>query len=369
MSDSAPPHKRVGWAELFFDLVFVFAVTEVSTLLREDHRPGGLAGAIIVFVPVYWVWVGTSVQANTADITPPRRQITLFVIALAGLVMALGVPEAYRGRALEFAGAYWAARLVLGSGLLTGTRPTLGVFTVGMVVSGPLLVAGAVVHGPGQQGLWALAAVVDLATPWVLRSRLRDLRMDAAHLAERFGLFVLIAVGESVVSVGATIVGTQALDLPALAVVVAAFAVCCGLWWVYFQYAADAVRHALATAKIQTDITREVLSYGHLLFIAAIIAVAAGLRETVAHPLGRPGWDVTALLFGGAALYLATFGYTRWRMFRQLSTTRLSSAAVVLLLLPAAAEMPALAGLLLLAATLAVLNIIEHRRIHRTASH
>jgi low temperature requirement protein LtrA len=260
--------KRVSWAELFFDLVFVFAVTQVSTLLSSGHGPAGLARAVVVFVPIYWVWVGTSIRANTRELTP-RRQLALFAIALAGLIMALVVPDAYRDRALLFAAAYWAARLVLGSGLFTGTRTVFTVFTVSMVITGPLLIAGAVLGGRGQQWLWTSAAIIDLATPWVLQSQTRRLRVDAAHLAERFGLFVLIALGESVVAIGAPVAaGHRLVGAGALAAVAFAFAVCCGLWWVYFNTTADAVREALAAAGVQADLIREVLSYGHLLFIA-----------------------------------------------------------------------------------------------------
>lgn len=129
--------------------------------------------------------------------------------------------------------------------------------------------------------------------------------------------------------------------------------------WVYFHFAADAMRHALATAKIQLDITRLVLSYGHLAFIAAIIAVAVGLREAVAasgHPLS---WAFTGLLYGGTSLYLASFGYTRWAMFRLVSRTRLSAAAAVLVLLPLGHHVPTLAALLILVGVLAALNAFE----------
>jgi len=118
-----------------------------------------------------------------------------------------------------------------------------------MVLTGPLLVVGALAHGPTREWVWGVSAVLDLSKPTVLRSRLKTLRYDAPHLAERFGLFVLIALGESVVAVGASVESGGRLDVGVGAAVVAAFALSCGLWWVYFAFAADAVRHALATAK------------------------------------------------------------------------------------------------------------------------
>jgi low temperature requirement protein LtrA len=183
-------------------------------------------------------------------------------------------------------------------------------------------------------------------------------RAPQGHLAERFGLFVLIALGESVVAVG-TSTPPGPLAAGQAGAVAAAFALTCGLWWVYFHFAADAVRHSLATAKVQVDITRLVLSYGHLSFIAAIIVAAVGLRASIIHPVHHLTWAVTGLLFGGIALYLATFGFTRWAMFRLVSYTRLTAAAVVLALIRVAPEVPALVSLIALTVVLAGLNVAE----------
>ncbi len=359
------PEKRVSWAELFFDLVFVFAVTEVSALLTHDHTRAGLLRALVVFGPIYWLWVGTSIQANRLDISRPAPQLRIFAVALAGVFMALAVPDAYGGTGLLYAFAYWAGRLVLGVALLRPAyrMPLINPHTASIAVTGPLLVLGALIHGDAREAVWALAALLDLSTPSLLRSRLRDMHFDAAHLAERFGLFVLIALGESVVAIGASSHAGHSLRPAVGFAVAAAFALSCGLWWVYFHFAADAMRHALATAKVQLDITRLVLSYGHLSFIAAIIVVAVGMRQAVAEPGPALGWGVGGLLYGGTALYLATFGFTRWAMFRLVSTTRLSAAAVVLALYPAAAQLPALAALAVLAVVVAVLNVVELVRV------
>jgi low temperature requirement protein LtrA len=124
----------------------------------------------------------------------------------------------------------------------------------------------------------------------------------------------------------------------------------------------------METAEIQVDIIRRVLSYGHLVFISAIIAVAGGMAEAVAHPTVRMPGSVTGLLFGGCALYLATFGYTRWAMFRLWSTTRLIAAAVVLMLIPLAAMVPGLAALAMLAVVVLGLNAVEFARVRRAGS-
>ncbi|MFJ9344206.1 low temperature requirement protein A [Streptomyces sp. NPDC101733] len=357
-----PVEKKVAWSELFFDLVLVFAVTQVSLLLHHDHGWAGTGRALVVFVPIYWVWVGNTIRSNTSDADRPSNRLALFAAGLCGLMMALAVPEAFGDRGLLFAGAYFCARLVLAalaharSRRLTPTPVTLSV-----LVSGPLLVAGAFLDGGARIGLWALAAAVDLVAPRLTRRNMVRLNLDPGHLAERFGLFVMIALGESIVAVGAPVATSPELGTGSLTAVAVAFVLVCTLWWVYFHLAASAVRHGLETAAVRADVARQVLSYGHLSLIASIIAVAVGMAEAVAHPGERLSPGVGALLYGGCALYLATFGYTRRRLFGSWSVTRPVTAAVVLVLLPAALLLPALAALALLAAVVTGLNLVEMR--------
>lgn len=354
--------KRVTWAELFFDLVFVVAVTRVSALIEEDLSWAGLGRAFVVFVPVFWLWVGTTIQANLRDVSRPVLRLQMFAIALAAVFMALAIPDAYRQLGVLFAAAYWWGRIVLGVSMVRAAARSrswpINPVTVSMVITGPLVLIGGFVHGDARVAIWAVAALIDLSTPTVLRSRLVSMHYDPGHLSERFGTFVLIALGESVVSLVSS-ANPDMLTASQGVAVAAAFLVSVGLWWVYFHFAADAVRYALATARVQLDITRFVLSYGHLIFIAAIIAVAVGLRDAVAEPDVHLSWTVTGLLYGGCALYLAGFGLTRWAMFHLVSRTRLSAAALIALLSPVAPSVPALASLFILGVVLAALNGLE----------
>lgn len=357
--------KRVSFTELFFDLVFVFAVTQVSALLHDDHSVAGVARALIVFVPIYWAWVGTTIHANTHDVDNPLDRIGVFSVALASLFMALAVPEAYGDRGLLFGASYLVLRLLLAALVFRGVRNLpVNSFSVGVCVTGPLLLVGGLLDGPARVALWAIAATVDLLVPWLVRSRLARIRFEISHLPERFGLFMIIALGESVVAVG-LVAASEPVAAGRLTAVAAAWVLACGLWWVYFAFAASAVSHALSSATAHTEVVRSVLAYGHLALIAGIVAVAVGLAEVVAHPDEQLPAGGAALLCGGVALYLATFGYTRWRMFRQVSWTRLSAAGACLLVLPLATAVPALLTAALLAAITAGLNLLEAALVRR----
>ena len=360
-----PTEKRVTWAELFFDLVFVFAVTEVSSLLHDHHGASWVLRALIVFVPLYWSWVGTSVLANTQDLTSAASRIGIFAVGLCGLFMALAVPDAYGDRGVLFGCAYLGARIVLAFMMFRNIPFAINPIAVGLCVSGPLILVGGFAHGNAREAIWAVAAVIDLSSPTILRNRLRSMRFDPGHLAERFGLFLIIAMGESVVAIGGPAAQSEHLTAGVLWAVAAAFVLTCALWWVYFHFAADAMRYALTTAQVQTHIARHVMTYGHLLLIGSVISIAVGMREAIAHPGDHLSWGVSGLLVGGCALYLASYGYTRWAMFKLVSTTRLTAAAVMLVLLPITPHLPALAALILVAAVLIGLNVVEYIRVRR----
>lgn len=364
-ADVEPAEKKVAWSELFFDLVLVFAITQVSALLHHEHTWGGVGRALIVFVPVYWVWVGATVHANTHDADRARTRLGLFAIGLCGLLMALAVPGAFGDRGLLFACAYFGARLSLALLVHPGLRLRPSPVAMSLVLGGPLLVAGAFLDGWARTALWALAAAADLASPRLTRRHMIRIPFDSGHLAERFGLFVMIAIGESIVAIGAPVASREHLTAGPLLAVAMAFALACGLWWVYFHLAADAIRHGLRAAAVPADVVRQVLSYGHLSLIASVIGVAVGMAEAVARPGGRLPLAVTALLYGGCSLYLATYGYTRWHLFHKWSVTRLTTAAAVLALLPVAAALPALGALALLAAAVAALNLVELGYVRR----
>ena len=364
-TQDATRNRRVTWAELFFDLVFVFAVTEVSGLLHADHTVAGVVRALVVFVPIYWAWVGTTIHSNQHMDEAPGDRIAMFAVGLCSLFMALAVPSAYGDRGLLYGAAYLVIRIILGVGMFRHGWFFFNSFTIGVFGTGPLLLIGGLTHGWPRVIAWALAGIIDLAGPWLARRRLDEHWFDINHLPERFGLLVIVALGESIVAIGAQAASATHLGAAVLVAVAAAFTLTAALWWVYFHFAADAIQHALETAAVKGPIIRPVLTYGHLIFISGIIAVTVGIAEVVAHPGARLSPSIAALLCGGTVLYLAGFAFTRWVMFRTVARSRLVAAVAVLAILPIGLGVPAVVTLGLLAAVLSLLNIVEYAYVRR----
>lgn len=213
--------------------------------------------------------------------------------------------------------------------------------------------------------VWAVAALTDLSVPLLARRRLVQVPFDPARLTERFGTFIIIALGETVV---ATAAGADPLDPIHVCAAVVTLVFICAMWWVYFQFGPDAILAALRGSTALIDLIRPVLSYGHLMLIAVIVAVAAGTGHAVAEPLEPLAGDTAALLCGGTALYLVTFAFTRWKLFHTVAVPRLTAAFVVLGRILVATRIDALWVVALLAVVIVVLNVVEHFVLPRTLS-
>lgn len=374
VSDSPAPEttgkgeKKVSWVELYFDLVIVFAVTQVAAKLHHDISWSGVLKALILFIPIYWAWVGTSIHSNMNDVDTPVERLAIFTIALGGMLMALAVPEALHDRGTLYAASYLGIRIVLAMLLPAQRRFAPGPYSTALLVTAPMLLIGSFLHGDARLWVWGLAGLLDLSSPRIFRKRLIALKVDPAHLPERYGLFVIIALGESIVAVGLEAASYEHLSDEAILALAASFIVTSGLWWTYFAFGASAIDHAIHIAQTRVDMIRLVLTYAHVSFIGSIIAVAVGLTDAVAHPGEHLHMGPVALLYGGTGLFLATFGYTRYTMFKQHSWTRLPAAAVCFALLPLGTHVPTEWAVAILAVVVIALNSVEHIRVKKAGS-
>jgi low temperature requirement protein LtrA len=309
---------RVGYAELFFDLVFVFAVTQLSHVLLHDLTLAGVGHALMLFMGVWWVWVFTIWCTNWLDPETSRVRILLFVLMAAGLVLSMAIPRAFADRGLAFATAFVAMQV--GRSLfmvyaLAGHSRTNQVnflrIAIWLAASGVFWLLGGLAEGSARTGLWIAALTIEylgpasfFRVPGLGRSTLEDWDVSGHHIAERCGLFVIIALGESVLITGATFA-----EMAWTAVPLAAFAVSLvgsiAMWWLYFNIGAERASARASQAEHAGGIARLAYTYIHLPIVAGIIVSAAADELVIAHPGGPLALPVALTITGGPALYLA----------------------------------------------------------------
>ncbi|MCU7729573.1 low temperature requirement protein A [Actinoplanes sp. KI2] len=354
----ATASKRVSWIEMFYDLVFVFAVTQIADFLADDVSWRGLLEAWVVFTPFWWSWVGTAILSNLTDLEDTWHRLNMFAIGLVTLLMTVAAPTAFSHNGVFFAASFVVLRLMLVSwstGQFRGLH--FNPFTASAFITAPLFLVTAFLPPEQKLAAWTVLMVVELSTSWLFRKRLKALRVDTSHLPERFGLVIMIALGESVIVAGQA-VGDH-FDAARIVSLATCFAFVCGLWWTYFNFSVKAVAYKLSSEDNQSRIIRAVLSYGHYALICAIIAIATGMRQVVAEPGARLPTAEVWLLCGGTALYLAAFAWQRWGTLWMLSAVRAPAAAVSLMLGLAGRQLSAVVLVLLLTAILAVLAAVE----------
>src|ERR687896_240843 len=304
--------QRVTPLELFFDLVYVFAITQLSHLLLDHLTVGGALETLFLLLAVWWAWVYTTWVANWFD--PDRLPVRLMLVAvmLASLVMSVAIPEAFGERGLMFALAYVAIQV---------GRTVFVVLALALEYAGP---------------------VTGYYTPGLGRSATGDWTVEGGHLAERCQLFVIIALGESILVTGTTF-GEIEASTATVAAFVVAFVGSAALWWIYFARAADAAREVFASSEDPGRIARSAYTYFHLPMIAGIIAVAAADEFIVGHP-GDPGTPASvALTIGGTALFLAGQAFFKWAVFGLLPWSRAVAIAALAGLMPMGFALPTLA--------------------------
>jgi low temperature requirement protein LtrA len=350
--------------ELFFDLVFVLALTQCTALMAAEPTWTGLARGLLVLGVLWWSWVGYAWLTSVVDPEEGAVRLSMFGAMAALLVAALCVPGAFGDEALLFACAYAVVRAGQIALFLLASRddPPLRRSVVGLAGSSAigvgLLVAASGTDGVLQGALWAVALALDMAGPYFFGSE--GWKLVPGHFAERHGLIVIIALGESIVALG---IGAE-LDVDAGVVVAATLGVvvAAALWWLYFDVVAVVAARRLARAEVgreQNEIARDSYSYLHFPMVAGIVLVALGLKKT----LGNVGDSLDAVpsvaMLGGAAVYLLAHVAFRLRNVRTLNRQRLVCAVLLVALIPLTTELPALATLGLLAGVLTSLITYE----------
>jgi low temperature requirement protein LtrA len=291
--------------ELFFDLVYVFALNELAQYVVRDEGPVGLARGFVLLAAIWWAWLTWTLAANPLDPDNPLVRAVTLVCGLLSVFMSLAIPLAYADRAPLFALCYTAIR-ALQLGLVAYAarrehgprvaRPAVRVLWLGAL---GLWIVGAYAPHGWQTAVWALAVAVDYAAPLV-PGALAGITVSLARLAERIGLFVLIALGETILSIGGAVEGVP-LTLAKAAVIAIAFCGLACLWWTYFEGPAAPASY---TPQAVTHVARDAYAYAHLVIVAGIVAYGVGTKLAIGDPHQPLNAYGRALLCGGVGVYL-----------------------------------------------------------------
>ncbi|MGH9273173.1 MAG: low temperature requirement protein A [Acidimicrobiales bacterium] len=359
MSEGGRPHRlhavlrdgeRVTPLELFFDLVFVLAITQCTARMAHEPTWTGLGKALLVLAVLWWAWSGYAWLTSVVDPEEGAVRFVIFAAMAAFLVVALCVPEAFEDLGLTFAVAYGGVRAMhlalfaLASRGDPELRGSVTALAISSAIAIGLLAAASYADGSAQGALWGVALLLDVGGPFIFRAG--GWRLVPKHFAERFGLIFLIALGESIVAIG---VGAgEHVDGGVILAAVLGIALAAAMWWAYFDVVALVAERRLSAAAVgeeQNRMARDSYSLLHFPMVAGVVLIALGLKTTLAD-VGEPLDEVPAFsLVGGLAIYLLAHVGFRLRNVRTLNKQRLLVAAVLLAAVPMADQPDALVTL------------------------
>lgn len=372
------PHtgaQRVTNIELFFDLVYVFAVTQLSHHLLADPTVGGALQTLLLLAMVWWAWIYTTWATNWLDADRLPVRLMLVVLMLLSLVLSVALPEAFGSRGLVVAGAYVVMQLGRSAFVaFAGRGQELERIFIRIViwsaVSGCIWVAGGLLSGDARVAAWIVAMGIDLAggvagfyTPGMGRTTSQEWTIEGGHFAERCQAFIIIALGESIVVIGSTLAGVHHIGLSEALAFLAAFAGSVALWWVYFDRSAEDGARIIAKSSDPGRLALFAYHLIHPVMVAGIIVAAAADARVLLRPWAVGDAVTSLLVVGGAALFLAGHALYKFPIWRIVSWPRVGAIVVLCLLLLVAGHLAALAlggCVIVVVAAVAVIDRIQH---------
>jgi low temperature requirement protein LtrA len=359
---------RTTPVELLWDLVFVFAITQVSSLLSRDLSWAGFGRSMLVLALVWWAWSAFVWAANAQTQTSGTLRGCLLLGTVLIFITGLALPNAYGSEGTLFAATYALVRLLHLALYADASRQgnaswkAIAGFGVTVLIGMALLLAGSLVHGNARVALWGVAFAIDYAGPaWLTRESLRGLqRVAVAHFSERYGLFVIICLGESIVAIGvAGNVSRGHLGTELITSVTLTLAITIAMWWTYFDRFAATAEERLRVHEDPVLAAADGYSYLHLLIVAGIITFAVGVRVLVEHVASPMAAAPRLALCGGVALYLTGHVGFRWRLAGTIEREKVVVAAALLVVFAAGSGIDAWVLAAIVAALMAGLCAIE----------
>ncbi len=333
---------RVTFIELFFDLVFVFSIIQLSHLMASHFTVSGVGEALILTRAVWWLWMVTTRVLNWVDPETAPVRVMLVAMMFAALVLSAAIPQAWGDKGLAFAVAFVAMQV--GRSLFTAwafgrSRPAHARnfirITLWLTASGTLWIAGGLVAHETRLVLWLAALAIEYVGPaayfWLPvlgRSTTAEWDISGGHLAERCALFVIICLGETILVSGKTFADLE-IDATNSAAFAAAFATTCLLWWLYFRFGHENAAHLIEKSDDPGRVGREVFTYAHIPIVLGIILCAVGAEFMLAHPSGHSGWREAAAILGGPATFLAGNLWFKGAVWRRAPLSHMAGLVVL----------------------------------------
>ena len=360
--------EQVTPLELFFDLVFVLAITQCTALMAGHPTWTGLLEGILVLGILWWAWVGYAWLTSVIDPEEGVVRLVMFVSMAALLVTSLAVPDAFGDLGLTFAVSYaflracWLVLFFIASADTPTLRHSIWIGLVPSTAVGVgLLVAASFLEGSAQLTLWCVALAIDMAGPFLFGSE--GWKLEPHHFAERHGLIFIIALGESIVAIG---VGSDAgVDAGVITASVLGVALAATMWWAYFDVVAIVAARILAAlppGREQNEMARDSYSFLHFPMVAGVVLIALGLKKTIAHVEDPLVPETAFALVGGLAIYLFAHIAFRWRNVHSINKQRLLLAVALVAFIPFADQPDALVTLAIVA--VAMVMLIAYEAIH-----
>jgi low temperature requirement protein LtrA len=372
---------RVGFVELFYDLVFVFAITQISHFLLHHFTLKGAAEATILFLAIWWVWIYTTWVLNRLNPDRTAVRLLLFGLMIAGLFVSMAIPEAFGERGLIFAAAYVAMQIgrtlfmyvVLAED--ARTRATYLRIMIWLAAAAVFWIAGGQADGETRLWFWVIALAIEYVgpaaafyVPGLGRDVTSNWTVKGAHMAERCGLFVIICLGETLLVSGATF-AEMAWTASGMAAFLASVLTSIGMWWVYFHIGHRRAAHQIETSDDPGRIARLSFTYAHIPIVAGIVLSAVGAERAIAHPFDPGGAGDLAVLIGGQALFLAGNLWFKRLSAKWIPLSHLAGLALTGALWIAGAGLPLWVTGLLAAGIIGVVAIWEDRSLGGTVAH
>jgi low temperature requirement protein LtrA len=362
--------ERVTPLELFFDLVFVLSFTQVTSSVVHEGSWAGLGEGILILAAVWWAWAAYGWLTNSIDPDENLNRLCMFAAMGGMVIVSLSIPEAFGDRGVLFGCSYFFVRAMQLVLYVRSTRREEDAYNLeailrlapGLLLGSAMLIVAGLLDGGARTSVWILAILIDWSTPLLFGSE--EFRLHPGHFAERYGLIVMIALGESVLATGAEM--NFALNAGEVTAALLGIAAVAALWWAYFDIVAIVAERRLIEAPPgeQAPLARDAYSYLHYPMIAGIVLLAVGLRETLAH-VSEPLDTVPAVaLCGGTALYLAGHIGFRLRTLGTFSSHRALATLALLALIPLALGADSLVALAAVTAVLIVLIAYEAVHFH-----